>query len=208
MGKEARSALDAGADLLHFDVMDGHFVGNLTMGPDMCRAIRGKLPESFFDVHLMVTDPARFVEPFAAAGADHFTFHYEADGDPPDLVAAIHAAGMTAGVAINPPTAVTEILPVLEHVDLVLVMSVHPGYSGQSFIPEALDKARALKSRLGPRQRLAVDGGVNAATAPACLEAGFDVLAAASAIFGAPDRSEAVAALRGEAHVAMGNGKE
>jgi ribulose-phosphate 3-epimerase len=148
------------------------------------------------------------VEPFAAAGADHFTFHHEADGEPADLIAAIHAAGMTAGVAINPPTAVTEILPVLEHVDLVLVMSVHPGYSGQSFIPEALDKARALKSRLGPRQRLAVDGGVNATTAPACLEAGFDVLAAASAIFGAPDRSEAVAALRGEARVAMGNGKD
>jgi ribulose-phosphate 3-epimerase len=208
MGKEARSALDAGADLLHFDVMDGHFVGNLTMGPDMCRSIRAVLPEAVFDVHLMVTDPARFVKPFAEAGADHFTFHHEAVSDPIGLAAAVHAAGMTAGVAINPPTEVTEIMPLLEHVDLVLVMSVHPGYAGQSFIPDVLEKAAALKPRLNPQQRLAVDGGVNAGTAPACLDAGFDVLAAASAIFGAKDYAEAITTLRGEARVATGQRKE
>jgi len=205
MGKEARSALDAGADLLHFDVMDGHFVGNLTMGPDMIRSLRHELPDACIEVHLMVTDPGLFVEPFAEAGADHLTFHHEAVSDPTTLSAAIHAAGMTAGVAINPPTGAQEITPYLEHVDLVLLMSVHPGYAGQAFIPEVLDKARAIKPRLGPRQRLAVDGGVKASTAPACVEAGCDVLAAASAIFGSDDYAEAIAALRGEARVATGN---
>jgi ribulose-phosphate 3-epimerase len=153
----------------------------------------------------MVTDPGRFVGPFAEAGADHLTFHHEAVSDPTTLAAAIHAAGMTAGVAINPPTGADQITPYLEHVDLVLVMSVHPGYAGQAFIPEVLDKARTIKPRLGPRQRLAVDGGVKAHTAPACVEAGFDVLAAASAIFGSDDYAEAIAALRGEARVVTGN---
>jgi ribulose-phosphate 3-epimerase len=204
MGKEARSALDAGADLLHFDVMDGHFVGNLTMGPDMCRCLHAILPDACIEVHLMVTEPDRFVKPFAEAGAAHLTFHHEAVQDPLELAAAIHAVGMTAGVAINPPTGAAEIMTFLDHLDLVLVMSVHPGYAGQAFIPEVLDKARALKPRLGPRQRLAVDGGVNAETAPACLEAGCDVLAAASAIFGTDDYAEAIAGLRGGARVTTG----
>jgi ribulose-phosphate 3-epimerase len=204
MGQEARSALDAGADLLHFDVMDGHFVGNLTMGPDMCRSLRRVLPDACFDVHLMVTDPGRFVEPFAEAGADHLTGHCEAVSDPATLSAAIHAAGMTVGLALSPPTDASAIMPFLEHVDLVLLMSVHPGYAGQAFIPEVLDKARSLKPRLGPRQRLAVDGGVNADTAPACLEAGCDVLAAASAIFRSDDYAEAIAVLRGHGRVATG----
>jgi ribulose-phosphate 3-epimerase len=205
MGKEARSALDAGADLLHFDVMDGHFVGNLTMGPDMCRCLHRELPDACIEVHLMVTDPGLFVGPFAEAGAEHLTFHHEAVSDPVELSAAIHAAGMTAGVAINPPTGADAIMPYLEHVDLVLVMSVHPGYAGQAFIPEVLDKARALKPCLGPRQRLAIDGGVKASNAPACIEAGCDVLAAASAIFGSDDYAEAIAALRHEVRIGTGN---
>jgi ribulose-phosphate 3-epimerase len=204
MGKEARSALDAGGDLLHFDVMDGHFVGNLTMGPSMCRSLRGALPDAFFDVHMMVTDPAQFVGPFAEAGADHLTFHHEAAGDPVGLVAAIHDAGMTAGVAISPPTDASKIMPYLGEVDLVLVMSVHPGFAGQSFIPEMLPKARALKPLLSPRQRLSIDGGVNAQTAPSCLEAGCDVLVAASAIYGSDDYAGAIATLRGRAGVATG----
>ncbi len=197
MGKEARSALDAGADLLHFDVMDGHFVRNLTMGPDMCRCLRRALPSGSFDVHLMVTDPGPLVDPFASSGANHLTFHVEAVRDPIDLAAAIRAAGMTAGIAINPPTEVDLIRPFVEHVDLVLIMSVHPGYAGQKFLSPVLDKARAIKRHLRPDQRLAIDGGVNSRTAPAALKAGCDVLVAASAIFGAPDYAAAIAALRG-----------
>ena len=174
----------------------------------MCRSLRGVLPQAVFDVHLMVTDPDQYVESFADAGADHLTFHHEAVSDPATLSAAIHAAGMTAGLAVSPPTAASEIMPVLDHVDLVLLMSVHPGFAGQAFMPEVLDKARTLKPRLGPRQRLAVDGGVDARTAPACLEAGCDVLAAASAIFGSDDYAEAIAALRGHGRVAVGDGKE
>jgi len=187
--------------------MDGHFVPNLTMGADMCRSLRRVLPQAVFDVHLMVTDPDQYVEPFAEAGADHLTFHHEAARDPIDLAAAIHAVGMTAGLAISPPTGASQIMPLLEHVDMVLLMSVHPGFAGQAFMPEVLDKARTLKPRLGPRQRLAVDGGVNTRTAPACLEAGCDVLAAASAIFGSDDYAEAIAALRGRGRVAVGDGK-
>jgi ribulose-phosphate 3-epimerase len=206
MGKEARSALDSGADFLHFDVMDGHFVENLTMGPDMCRSLRRAVPEAFIDVHLMVTDPALFVKPFAEAGADHLTFHHEAVPEPGALVAAIHDAAMTAGLAVNPPTPVADFMSSVKEVDLFLIMSVHPGFAGQSFIPGVLEKARALKPQLRPDQRLAVDGGVNISTAPACVDAGCDVLAAASAIFGAVDYAQAITALRGGASVTSGSG--
>lgn len=197
MGREARSVLDAGADLIHFDVMDGHFVKNLTMGPDMCRSLRGVLPDALFDVHLMVSDPAQFVEAFAEAGANHLTLHAEAVPAPGDVVAAIHDAGLTAGVAINPGTGVEALDPVLGDLDLVLVMSVEPGYAGQPFIPGVLAKAEALKPRLRPDQRLQIDGGLDATTARAARRAGCDVIVAASGIFNQPDYAEAIAALRG-----------
>ena len=203
MGKEARSALDAGADLLHFDVMDGHFVQNLTMGPDMCRALRKALPEAFLDVHLMVSDPASFVEPFAACGASHLTFHIEAVPDPTALAAEVHAAGMTVGLAINPPTD-SGVLQWVELVDLVLIMSVNPGFGGKAFLPAVLDKAKAIGDALRPDQRLQIDGGVTRETAPACLAAGCDVLVAGSAIFGAPDYGEAIAGLRSSAGILTG----
>lgn len=205
MGAECEAATQGGADLLHLDVMDGHFVPNLTMGPDLCRSLRNALPDAFLDVHLMVTDPEMFIEPFAQAGANNFTFHIEAVPDPGDLLEQIHRAGMTAGLAINPPTDVSEIMPHVAMFDLILVMSVNPGFAGQSFIADVLEKARLVKPKLASSQRLEIDGGVNAETAGDCREAGCDVLVAASAVFKAPNYAEAVSMLRGEAAVINGS---
>ena len=207
MGDECRAVLEAGADLLHLDVMDGHFVPNLTMGPALCASLRRAFPNVCLDVHLMVEDPARFVKPFADAGATNFTFHIEVVPQPEVLATQVRAAGMTAGLAINPPTNVAMILPHLGAFDLILIMSVNPGFSGQAFIPEVLDKARQVRPMLRPNQRLEVDGGVNAATAPRCIQAGFDVLVAASAIFGASEYAAAIRGLRDHSIVANQGGK-
>lgn len=195
LARDARSALDAGGKLLHLDVMDGHFVPNLSMGPGLCASLRRSMPEVCFDVHLMVADPARFIEPFAKAGADHISFHIEVLE--PDaavrLADRVRALGCTAGIALNPETPFARVEPVLESFEMLLVMSVHPGFGGQAFIPGVLDKARLGRQRGPEGLVIEIDGGVGPSTGPACVEAGCDVLVAGSALFGLGDADRAAA---------------
>jgi len=192
----------AGADQLHVDVMDGHFVPNLTLGPPVIESIRKRtrLP---LDVHLMIEEPDRWVETYVKAGADYLTVHAEATPHLERILAQIREAGAKAGVALNPSTPPEVLEYVLEDLDLVLVMSVNPGFGGQSFIPTAYEKIRRLRTLLGGRDVLvSVDGGVKADNAGPLARAGATVLVAGSSIFGAPDPGAAVTALRSASEVA------
>ncbi len=198
--RDCRQVLEAGADVLHLDVMDGHFVPNLTMGPDMCKGLRKAFPNAMLDVHLMVMHPEQYVEPFAKAGANQFTFHIERHQGAAAIELAKHvrATGMTAGIAVNPPTAVDGVLAVAEHFDMVLVMSVNPGFSGQSFIEPVLEKTRRVRAMLRADQRLEMDGGISPANAAKVRAAGCDLMVGGNAIFGvAPEgRAKVIEAMR------------
>ena len=190
LGDEVRAVLDAGADVVHFDVMDNHYVPNLTIGPLVCEALRKAGIIAPIDVHLMVDSPGEFLFDFAQAGASNLTVHIETCPDMPRTVETIHTLGCRAGIVLNPDTPVESILPYLPIVDLVLVMSVNPGYSGQEFCPEVLPKLSVLRQELAKSDRpvqLEIDGGINAQTIPLARDAGANVFVAASAIFEHPD---------------------
>jgi ribulose-phosphate 3-epimerase len=198
MGEDVQSAKEAGADWLHVDVMDGHFCPNLTMGPDMVKSLR-KSSDLFLDVHLMVTHPENFFESFVKAGADMLVFHIETDPDPTAKIKMVRDLGCKVGLSLNPDTPVASVLSFLEQIDLALIMSVFPGYSGQSFIPESTARAAEIRSYIDNYNltcQLEIDGGVNRMTAPAVIEAGVEIVVMGSAFFGDNDRTGLVRYLK------------
>lgn len=193
--------LEKGTDLLHFDVMDGHFVPNISYGAPVLDCLHKALPEVYYDVHLMISDPVKYAPDFAKAGAGLITFHLEAVPDAvPETIAAIRKTGCQVGISIKPGTPVEAVYPYLDQVDLVLVMSVEPGFGGQKFMPAAVERLAALRAecqKRGLHTLLEVDGGINAETGPLCAAAGADWLVAGSSLFKAKDPDAVIRALHG-----------
>lgn len=194
LGRDIKKAEDAGCKYIHFDVMDGIFVPNISYGIPLLKSV-SRTAEGVLDVHLMITEPLRFVKDFALNGADIITFHAEAGSDIGETVETIHSCGKNAGIAIKPQTPISAVLPYLDSVDMILIMTVEPGFGGQGFLFDVVDKISELKKIIDQRGLalpIEVDGGINSETAKLVKKAGAEILVAGSYIFGADDMREAV----------------
>lgn len=198
MGEELRRVSEGGSDYIHLDVMDGCFVPNISFGPGVIKALRpiSKVP---FDVHLMIDRPHRYLREFADAGADMITFHIEAEDKVEETIAAIAALGIRPGLSVKPATPIEKVFPYLNKLFLVLVMTVEPGFGGQTFMEDMLPKVRAVKeeaARRGLEIQVQVDGGINETTAPLCAAAGADICVAGTSVFRAPDAAQMIRRLQ------------
>jgi len=195
LGDEIAEVEAAGVNMVHLDVMDGHFVPNLTIGPGIISKIR---PHSklFFDSHLMISEPGKYIEAFADAGVDNITFHIEVVDEPEKMVERIRDLGCCVGITLNPETPVSAIEKVAPLCDMVLVMTIHPGFGGQAFMPGIAKKIIEIRQIVGPDIRIEVDGGIDPETTPIVVSYGADTLVAGTAVFGRPDRAAAIEALR------------
>jgi ribulose-phosphate 3-epimerase len=198
LGEESADLVQKGADWLHLDVMDGHLVPNISFGPVVVKALRGAISDVFFDCHLMVSDPAFWIDSFKDAGASQICFHVEAYNDPKktrETIDKIHALGMKAGLALRPNTMASAVFPFTDVLDMVLVMSVEPGFGGQKFMPQVLPKVQELRQRC-PALDIQIDGGVDGNNIQQAADAGANVIVAGTSIVGAPDRKAIIDKMR------------
>ena len=203
LGADCRMVLDAGAQMLHYDVMDGHFVPNISFGVPVLKSLHKGMPAAFYDVHLMISHPLQYAEPFIKAGPSLYNFHLECEDDIQQTIDAVKALGCKVGLTIKPGTAPEALAPYLDQLDLVLVMTVEPGFGGQSFMEDMMPKLAWLRQRCRPGTVLQVDGGINRKTIAAAAAAGADCFVAGSAVFGREDYGAEITALRELAKAAV-----